>query len=140
MSKHFDMISELNSRFDEVAETPIGDNEKDKLLISELLIHGSDLSNATRPYNILHKWAKYVNQEFTLQTEAEKRLYLPVTEYMLRLDEDIVFYKNEMGFNKFFIKPLWTCMNRWLNPHISFMMDNLENNINTFQEEYEKLK
>ena len=74
MSKHFDMITQLNSRFDEISETPIGDNEKDKNLMSEMLIHGSDLSNATRPYNILHKWAKYVNQEFTLQTEAEKRM------------------------------------------------------------------
>ena len=59
---------------------------------------------------------------------------------MLGLEQPRVFFKNEMGFNSYVVKPLWTCLNKWLYPHINFAMENLENNIQIFTEEFEKLQ
>jgi hypothetical protein len=48
--------------------------------------------------------------------EEEKQLGLPVSEFMLGLDDPRTYFKNEIGFNKFVVRPLWVCFERWLSP------------------------
>ena len=63
---------------------------------------------------------------------------IPVTEFMQGLDDPKVYFKNELGFNKFVVLPLWVCIDKWLNPHIRIAMQNLENNVARFQEESDR--
>ena len=135
MSHHFVMINDMNTRFDEVAETPLGSKEDDKRNAGSVLMHCADLSNATKPYDMLLVWSKKVNEEFAAQVESERALGLPVTEFMLKLDEPKVFYKNELNFNKFVVAPMWECINKWLSPHIEFAMGNLDDNVEMFEKE-----
>ena len=138
MAKHFAMIGDMNARFDEIDEAPLGSKDDDKKNLANLLIHSADLCNATKSFDVLYKWSKKVNQEFTGQVEDEKRLGLPVTEFMQGLDDPKVYFKNELGFNKFVVLPLWVCIDKWLNPHIKIAMDNLEYNVSRFQEEVDR--
>lgn len=138
MSKHFGMIGDMNARFDEMVEVPLGSKDNDKLNLAEMLIHTADLCNSTKSFDMLYKWSKQVNQEFTAQVADEKRLGIPVTEFMQGLDDPKVYFKNELGFNKFVVLPLWVCIDKWLNPHIKIAMQNLENNVARFQEESDR--
>jgi hypothetical protein len=138
MQKHFPMITEMNTRFDDLEETSMGSNENDKDKISEMLIHIVDLSNSSKKFEICSRWSKAVNEEFSAQVQEERLLGLPVSEFMMGLDDPKIYYKNEMGFNKFVVRPLWVCFERWLNPHVTFMREQIDSNIERFQEELDK--
>ena len=58
---------------------------------------------------------------------------------MTNLDQPKVFYKNELNFNKFVVAPIWECINKWLSPHISFAMGNLDENLAIFQKELDSV-
>ena len=58
MSKHFGMIGDMNARFDEMVEVPLGSKDNDKLNLAEMLIHTADLCNSTKSFDMLYKWSK----------------------------------------------------------------------------------
>jgi hypothetical protein len=64
-----------------------------------------------------------VNEEFTNQVREEEELGLPVSEFMKGAEIPKIYYKNEIGFNKFVVRPLWVAFESWLNPHITFMLE-----------------
>jgi hypothetical protein len=57
----------------------------------------------------LFQWSKAVNQEFSAQVAEEEALGLPVSEFMKGAEIPRIYYKNELGFNKFVVRPLWVC-------------------------------
>ena len=131
MTRHVDMITNLNSRFKDITETPLKNSDLDHL--AAILIHAADLSHPCKEFNSYQKWSKRVCDEFTIQYQEELRLGLPPTEIMKDLDKPEVYYANEFGFLKFAIKPLWDCLNLWLSPNINQYIENLEENISKFQ-------
>jgi len=51
-------------------------------MVSEILIHTSDLSSPTKPWEISVKWSKRVNLEFMLQNKLEEmRDEIPITAF-----------------------------------------------------------
>jgi hypothetical protein len=73
-------------------------------------LHTADLSGAAKTYEVSKIWAKKINKEFSRQFEEEIKLGLPQTAHFKGLDNDMIFHKNECGFRKFIILPLYETM------------------------------
>jgi hypothetical protein len=134
MAKHLNMISEMKNRFEDMNETPLGCREKDHLKLAQLLAHLADLAHPCKTFDVYSQWSKKVCQEFTAQYNEERERGLPLTEFMKDLDKPVTYYKNEIGFLVYVIKPLWDCANIWLKPSIDKSFENLENNIKALRE------
>lgn len=87
---------------------PIRENFEDEIM--SFFIHTADLSGAAKKYELSTVWAKKINMEFTKQLEEETKRGLPQTPHFKGLDDDLIFHKNESGFRKFIILPLYETM------------------------------
>jgi hypothetical protein len=81
-------------------------NETQSQFLVELLLHSADISNPFMPHEISVRWGKLVAEEFTMQTEKEQQLGLPVTAFMSGLKDPIAAAKSQKGFIDFVIIPL----------------------------------
>ena len=131
MAKHVEVITSMNSRLKDIEDNPLKASDNEGL--SMLLLHAADLCHPCKTYDQYSKWSKKVCEEFTLQYQEEVSLGIPPTEIMKDLDRPPVYYANEFGFLKFVIKPLWDCVNLWLSPRVNIMIENLEDNIETYR-------
>ena len=134
MAKHLNMISEMKNRFEDMNETPLGCREKDHLKLAQLLAHLADLAHPCKTFDVYSQWSKKVCQEFTAQYNEEIERGMPLTEFMKDLDKPVTYYKNEIGFLVYVIRPLWDCANIWLKPSIDKSFENLDNNIKALRE------
>ena len=82
-------------------------DEKQIVDITGLLLHSADLCHASKKTNVAEKCAKLVSKEFHAQFLEEEKYGFPTTPYFKDLDVDFVFYKSEMNFIKFIVKPLY---------------------------------
>ena len=57
---------------------------------------------------------------------------------MLNLDKPSVMAKAEMQFIKFIIKPLWDTFNEFIGGSLDIACENLQNNMNKWEEMYNK--
>jgi hypothetical protein len=97
-------------KFKKSIPDPIRENFEDEIM--SFFIHVADLSGATKNYDLSKVWAKKINKEFTVQYEAETKLGIPQTAHFKGLDDEYIFHKNECGFRKFIILPLYDTMKR----------------------------
>lgn len=138
MVKHFPMISNMNARFKDLRENPLGARETDLDDVAAFILHCSDLAHPCKRTDVYQIWSQKVCEEFTRQYQEEISIGLPPTEIMKDLHKPEVYYSNELGFLKFVIKPLWECANVWLYPHIDKFIENLNENIEFYQEKKEQ--
>ena len=96
------------TKFKKSTPEPIKENFEDEIM--SFFIHTADLSGAAKKYELSEVWAKKINQEFSSQYDEEIRLGLPSTAHFKGLDDDSIFHKNEFGFRKFIILPLYETM------------------------------
>lgn len=97
-------------KFAKSTPEPIRENFEDEVM--SFFIHTADLSGAAKTFELSKVWAKKINQEFSAQFEEEIKLGLPQTAHFKGLDNDLVFHKNECGFRKFIILPLYETMQK----------------------------
>lgn len=92
MSHHFAMVARLNSLFSrlerhhqQVSEDgpPMAAAADVKELLNAL-IHFSDISNVTKPWEISKAWSDRVTDEFFAQGDLERKLGLPISPFMDR--------------------------------------------------------
>ena len=74
------------------------------MLILELVLHCSDVSNPFKPFSICAEWADLVVAEFSSQGDREKAEGLEVSPMMDRAQ--IVLCNMQMGFIEFVVSPL----------------------------------
>jgi hypothetical protein len=80
------------------------DDEKNRMLIMELVLHCSDISNPYKPFDICKNWASLIVIEFGLQGDKEKEAGVPISPMMDR--EQIVLCNMQMGFIEYVVAPL----------------------------------
>ena len=129
MSKHMNIVANMQARFRELAEDSLGSRPNDKREAGELLIHCADLSNSTKTFDISIRWSRCLAQEFEAQVAEEEDLQLPVTTFMQDLQKPSVFLKNEVGFYSVIVRPLWECLGMWLTPGTDLALAQLSDNI-----------
>jgi GAF domain-containing protein len=137
MSKHFGMISTLKSRLAD--EDAVGTRPNDTVSFAELLIHCADLAHPTKGFHLCLQWSLLVRKEFTAQVAEEKQLGLPVTTFLDGLEDQKTYFKNEISFVSFVVKPIWECICTWLHPSLDGLMNNLQTNVKMYQENLDSL-
>ena len=97
--------------------------EEDYQQYMNVLIHSSDISNPTKPFDIYFKWAELVVKEFYDQGDKEKKLNLPCS-----CDRNkVTLYQSQLGFINFIEIPYFTLFIE-VFVNLKFYMDNLNNN------------
>jgi len=118
ISKHMGMVKELALLFElnskifeegsnvsgEFSEAEIDALLPKKMLIAELVIHASDISNPVKPWEVCERWAYLCLEEYFNQGDEEKRLGLPVQ--MLNDRDKVNRPNSQIGFIEFIIAPM----------------------------------
>merc|ERR1740123_587024 len=115
VTKHNDMIRELgllyqmnSERFDSLTADEVIASSSLVQLICSMLVHGADVGNPAKPWEICKQLAFLCMDEFFAQGDLEKAAGIPVQ--MLN-DRDKVNRPNaQIGFIEFFIVPMTTGM------------------------------
>ncbi|CAD8195286.1 unnamed protein product [Paramecium pentaurelia] len=104
-------------------------NEKDIKIITGMIIHTSDFAGASAKWPISKQWSLRVNQEFQAQFEEEGRLGLPQQPFMKDLQKISVLSKSEIGFYKFFVRPLYVSLSKFMDHQLQDRIDNIDETI-----------
>lgn len=137
MTKHLRIIDECKNRFLKLESQEMGTMDNDIEILSEILMHGSDLFHPCKPFKIYEIWSILVSQEFTDQYNEELELEIPVTSFFKDLDKPFVYYSNEIGFLGYIVKPLWDCLQIFLSPDVDKLVENLGENIEIMKKKKE---
>ncbi|KAI8879965.1 HD-domain/PDEase-like protein [Backusella circina FSU 941] len=101
-----------------------------RLVLSSLLLHAADISNAVRSWTISKQWSDLIIQEFFRQGDAEKMAGLTVSPGMDRnLDTQASI---SLKFIDFIVKPYFETI-AGLLPTASVFLSNLEENAAEWQ-------
>jgi hypothetical protein len=107
-------------------------NNEDQIFLCKIIIHSADLSNPIKSFDISKKVSTKICKEFINQVTIEEKLSLPIIESM-RIKDNETFYKNEIFFSEYIVKPLWHEI-IYMYPHLKNLTDELDNNINKWKE------
>lgn len=87
-----------------------------------MLIHSSDFAGSIKNFPVCYSWSQLVNEEFKRQSLREAELNIPLSPFMINLDDPLVFSKNEMGFLKFMVQPLYKSLDSAFSNEIARKM------------------
>lgn len=116
MSHHFEQISKTQLFYEvngadtrafcsgETDTIECFSDDNNRMLIMELILHCSDISNPYKPFALCSKWADLVVEEFCLQGDKEKAQGLEISPMCDRTG--IVLCNMQMGFIEFVVAPL----------------------------------
>lgn len=128
MANHFSICSKFQAR---LATGPLSsDSMEDRLMLLKIIMKCSDISNASRPFNIAKKWANMCIREFLQQGDMEKDRSIPVSPLMDR--NTLNFPKSQIGFADFVALPLFKHVCSAF-PNLSHMYDAIIYNRNQWQ-------
>lgn len=108
------------------------ETDKRKLL-RNLLLHFSDISNPTKPFDICQKWAWFIVDEFFNQGDKEKEL--GITVQPLNDRDKVNRPYSQVGFIEFFVAPFAFATVRLLPP-LAPLTDQMMLNLNSWMEEW----
>jgi hypothetical protein len=104
MKVHFSLLEKFNNVTKNSEKIPQKDLNELSLC---MLIHGADISGSAKTLERAGEWSKLVAREFTNQYNLEVEKNLPVTAYFKDLHIPQNFYKSELSFLNFIVKPLY---------------------------------
>ncbi|KJH45158.1 hypothetical protein DICVIV_08800 [Dictyocaulus viviparus] len=84
-------------------------NESDRLLMAKMVIKMADINSPTKPYSLHRQWTERICEEFYEQGDEERRLGMPITQYMDRNDAQVA--KLQDSFIAHVVSPLAVAMN-----------------------------
>ncbi|EPZ34540.1 HD-domain/PDEase-like protein [Rozella allomycis CSF55] len=126
MSSHFNLLEQFAGLVDAYqSDTSFDFNPDDRLLLSKVILHAADISNACRPWKTCKEWSDLVIDEFYRQGDLEIKLNLPVSPNMNR--ETSEQRQISINFNDIIVRPLFMVMND-LFQSLSNLIDSLNNN------------
>jgi len=79
----------------------------DRQIVVNLLIHSSDLSAQCFPTSIAATWEERITREFESQAAKEKKLGIPVAEFMQNLTNPLLRRQNQVNFIDVVLMPWW---------------------------------
>eukprot|EP00727_Mastigamoeba_balamuthi_P012361 m51a1_g7748 putative 3 5 -cyclic nucleotide phosphodiesterase (384) ;mRNA; r:30660-32034 len=124
MSCHTKLVGELKART--AGESLKLGDAQDRMLLLKLLLKMADISNAARPWELCHKWACMVQEEFFAQGDLERSRGLAVSSFMDRAAPALP--KMQVSFGTFVVLPLVAALVEAV-PELEFLKSNLEFNL-----------
>jgi len=128
--EHFGNLKSFELRFkppEDFKQVTLG--EEEVLILSGIILHTADFHGCAQKFSLSRQWSQRINFEFTEQYNEEKLLGIPQTPYLKDLNIKAVMAKNEIGFMKFIVKPLWEALNSYLKDEIAVSVSNLVANV-----------
>lgn len=123
--KHHGMVQKLQMLFDEnpAAFAEASDEEArlqvlraNSQLVANMLLHGADISNPTKPWPTALKWGRRVMEEFFAQGDEEKKRAIPIPVVAPRdRERDANIPSKQLGFIHFAVAP-WVAIETRLFP------------------------
>mmetsp|Transcript_14214 Transcript_14214/g.39141 ORF Transcript_14214/g.39141 Transcript_14214/m.39141 type:complete len:1301 (+) Transcript_14214:85-3987(+) len=101
--------------------------------VRNMVLHFSDISNPTKPFDICKRWAWLIVDEFFSQGDREKEL--GITVQPLNDREKVNKPYSQVGFIEFFVAPLVLPTVRLFAP-LAPIADQLISNLNTWSDEW----
>lgn len=127
MAKHKPLLEEFdNNMTDYKSKTEFSRDEQIK--IASVFTHICDLSGPAKKSDIAFTWSNLVRKEFMQQVADEKKNNLPVTPFMVGLENQAKYLKGEMFFLKCIVIHLFGIGNEYLDGELDFVMNILNKN------------
>lgn len=135
IKKHFTELPEFKERIDSGDFNPYedDDNIKDFLLMIGVLLHCCDLYTPVLPWKDSVMWSMRLNKEFRAQTSEELELGIPLTPFLVGLDDKQKLANSEKGFIGGIVTPLWLEVDRFLQGALQDRLKNIENNVKNWE-------
>jgi hypothetical protein len=138
MTKHGEMIKELglfyqlnSEAFDNLKPAEAVDSEQHVQLLKNAFLHGADVSNPMKPWEVCQPWAHLCLDEFFAQGDKEKAMGVPVQPLNDR--DKVNRPSSQVGFIEFAILPLAEAIVR-VFPPLDGIANNLGGNIRQWSE------
>merc|ERR1740121_453150 len=136
MIKELGMLYQMNSEaFDNMDPGPAINSHTTMQLVLNMLIHGADIGNPMKPWEICRRLAYLCIDEFFAQGDLEKAAGMPVQ--MLNDCEKVNRPNSQVGFIEFVIAPMVTSMVQ-VFPQLDSLCDYLGQNIQHWSEVWQK--
>jgi hypothetical protein len=131
IKEHFPLLKKFQSLSQE--DPP---NEEYMTLLSAMIVHTSDFGGSAKQFKICKEWSLKVNLEFSNQYRQEGELGLPQTPFMKDLTNISTLSRNEGGFLKVIVLPLYVAMDEFAekDPRVKQLRCHVENNIKQWEE------
>merc|ERR1712217_505600 len=121
-----DVFEARSGEFPSSAEVELLRQAPNRRLAFCSLLHGADISNPCKPWNICQPWADRVLGEFFAQGDKEKKLGIPVQ--MLNNRDTVNRPSSQTAFIEFFVYPYNLAHVRIFSP-LWEMSENLRRNL-----------
>ncbi|CAK0862703.1 unnamed protein product, partial [Prorocentrum cordatum] len=139
MSHHFSMVNDLgllyqlnSDAFDQLTPgTVVKDSPQTVQTVLNALLHCADISNPMKPWELCHRIAYMVLDEFFAQGDKERELGVPVQ--FLNDRAKVNRPNSQVGFIEFVIAPMCEACVR-LFPQLCDLADNLGHNISKWSD------
>jgi len=129
MAKHFEIIKE----FDRICDSNSFDitNDYHRVILMEMLLKCSDISNVSRPYELASKWCDFLCEEFFRQGDLEHTTGMEYTSPLNDRDH-LDKPKSQIGFYNFVCLPLFKSITKAV-PQLSVNVEQIEYNLNQWK-------
>ena len=128
MAKHFKLIKQGNDALD--AGVINLKEEQYRLMVMELIMKVSDISNVSRPFKLADIWCDVLSEEFWRQGDREKELGLEYSGPLMNREGQNKA-KGQVGFYNFICLPLYTLIAR-IFPELQVNLDSVKNNLSVW--------
>jgi hypothetical protein len=98
-----------------------------------VFLHCCDLYTPTLSVESSLLWSDRVNQEFKMQSKHEAELGIPMTPFLIGLEDIKKVANSEKFFIKSIVKPLWLEVDRFLQGALHERLKNIETNFATWE-------
>lgn len=131
IKRHFTQLPEFKQKLDSGDFNPYenGENIKDFLLMIGVLLHCCDLYTPALKWKDSVKWNMRLNKEFRDQSEEEAGKNIPLTPFLVGLDNTQKLANSEKYFITAIVTPLWLEVDRFLQGAIQNRLKNIEENL-----------
>ncbi|TPX75282.1 hypothetical protein CcCBS67573_g03449 [Chytriomyces confervae] len=133
MGKHFEIMSKFQTKMAATGFAKL-DTQENRLLVLEIALKCSDLSNPSKPQDIAVQWSFCIMEEFYRQGDEERKHGLPVSNFMDRQNPNVA--KCQIGFIDLLVAPLfntWISFNRDDDANNATMRSNISHNKKLWQ-------
>ena len=139
---HFGHLGKLKKRISKSASKEEFKQSKSMdnfILFAGNLVHCADIYGPVRPAKEAAQWSSLIEQEFLNQLAKEQTNDLPVTKFFQDLHLPRNKIMNEIFFVDNIVKPLWVCIDDFLDNKLKNQIQNIETNSKAWKEKLEQL-
>ncbi|CAD8167696.1 unnamed protein product [Paramecium pentaurelia] len=132
---HFKLLNDIEIKFGQSQGDPkIFQSEDNKILLSGFLTHAADFFGAAKSYQVARAWSERLRREFQAQSQLEDIVGIAQTPYLRNLDDEVQYSKNEIGFLKVIVKPIYESLNQFSDGAMSLQLANINLSIKKYSE------